>query len=272
MRRAGEVISPLRAHHAADRAQGRGLARAVGAEQGGDAALLDREVDAVQHRGCAVAGCELTQPRSSAPSCVRSQIGADHLGVRLHLGRRAVGDLPAEVERHDLVGERITRFMWCSTSRIVSAKRSRMSADQLAQLRPPPRGSARPPARRAAAASAGCQRARQLDALLRAERQIRHRRLGDAPQVQQLDQFVGALSRIAPPPRAAPAAGATRWRGSRRGVRQCAPTMMLSRTVMAAEQRQVLEGAADAERRRCGGAASASSGWPSKRIAPSSRR
>ncbi len=38
-------------HHAADGAQGRGLAGAVGAEDGGDAALLDREVDAVQDLG-----------------------------------------------------------------------------------------------------------------------------------------------------------------------------------------------------------------------------
>src|SRR5256886_9969448 len=38
-----------RADHAAHRAQRRRLARAVGAENRGDAALLDGEVDAVQH-------------------------------------------------------------------------------------------------------------------------------------------------------------------------------------------------------------------------------
>ena len=33
------------------------------------------------------------------------EIGADDLGIALHLGRRALGDLAAEIERHDLVGD-----------------------------------------------------------------------------------------------------------------------------------------------------------------------
>jgi hypothetical protein len=36
---------------------------------------------------------------------VGAQIGADDVGVALHLGRRALGDLAAEVEHHDLVGD-----------------------------------------------------------------------------------------------------------------------------------------------------------------------
>jgi hypothetical protein len=45
--------------HPADRAQRGRLAGAVGAQDGGDAALLHREAHAVEHVGPAVAGVEL---------------------------------------------------------------------------------------------------------------------------------------------------------------------------------------------------------------------
>ena len=48
----------LRADQAADRAQRRGLAGAVGAEQRGHAALANREIDAVENLGFAVGGVE----------------------------------------------------------------------------------------------------------------------------------------------------------------------------------------------------------------------
>jgi hypothetical protein len=62
----------LHAHHAADRAQRRGLAGAIGAEDGGDAAFVDREVDAVQHLGlrieCAqIAGFEQRRHQWAVP-------------------------------------------------------------------------------------------------------------------------------------------------------------------------------------------------------------
>ena len=44
--------------HAADRAQGGGLAGAVGAQQRGHAALADREIDAVEDFGFAIGGVE----------------------------------------------------------------------------------------------------------------------------------------------------------------------------------------------------------------------
>ena len=56
--RAGKVHFAFGAHHCAERAQGRGLARAVRAEQRGDRAFLQREVDAVEHTGLAVGGAQ----------------------------------------------------------------------------------------------------------------------------------------------------------------------------------------------------------------------
>ena len=47
------------AHHVADRAQRRGLAGAVGAEQGGDGALVEREFEAVQRLHLAVIGTKI---------------------------------------------------------------------------------------------------------------------------------------------------------------------------------------------------------------------
>jgi hypothetical protein len=47
-----------RAHHAAQRAQGRGLAGAIRAEQRRDAALLDLEIEPEQHLDFAVEGAE----------------------------------------------------------------------------------------------------------------------------------------------------------------------------------------------------------------------
>ena len=87
------------------RAQGRGLAGAVGAEQRDDAAFLDLEVDPAQHRSVAVRRVEPAAARA-APSCRRrSEIGPDDLGVGLHLGRRAVGDLAAEIQSDHVVGD-----------------------------------------------------------------------------------------------------------------------------------------------------------------------
>ena len=68
---AAEADLALRADHAADGAQRGRLAGAVGAEQRGDAALRHREVDAVQHRGLAVAGVQARAPQA-APACAVS--------------------------------------------------------------------------------------------------------------------------------------------------------------------------------------------------------
>ena len=57
-RLAVEADGAFGAHHAAERAQRGGLARAVGAEQRGDAALLQREADAVQGLRLSVVGLE----------------------------------------------------------------------------------------------------------------------------------------------------------------------------------------------------------------------
>ncbi len=54
-----EMDRAFRAHHAGDRAQGRGLAGAIGAENGGNAARFEREIDAVQNAGIAVEGLQI---------------------------------------------------------------------------------------------------------------------------------------------------------------------------------------------------------------------
>ena len=102
-------MSPASAHHAAERPQDRRLAGAVGAEQGADVALVDREADAVQRLLLAVKRVEpgdFEHHRPRAHRVAGAEIGADHLFVMLHLGRRALGDLAAEIERDDLVGDR----------------------------------------------------------------------------------------------------------------------------------------------------------------------
>ena len=59
-------------HHAADRAQGRGLAGAVGAEDGGDPARLHREADAVQDPGRAVLRLQVLDLEDSGPASASS--------------------------------------------------------------------------------------------------------------------------------------------------------------------------------------------------------
>ena len=54
-----EAHAPGRLHHAADRAQRGGLARAVGAEDRGDAAGLDGEAQAVEDLGGSVLGLQV---------------------------------------------------------------------------------------------------------------------------------------------------------------------------------------------------------------------
>ena len=73
--------------------------------------FVEREVEPVQRLVLAVKGAQpadlehhrrILRPRSFG----LAEIGADHLLVLLHRGRRALGDLPAEIERDDLVGDR----------------------------------------------------------------------------------------------------------------------------------------------------------------------
>src|SRR3954447_22190435 len=63
---AGEAYFALGAHHAAERAQRRRLARTVGAEERGDRLLLEPEVDAVQHARLAVGGPQPTHFKERA--------------------------------------------------------------------------------------------------------------------------------------------------------------------------------------------------------------
>src|SRR5206468_831183 len=57
----GEPDAPRAPHNPRDRAERRGLARAVRAEHRDDRALLDRERDAVQHVDGSVAGLDVLE-------------------------------------------------------------------------------------------------------------------------------------------------------------------------------------------------------------------
>ena len=93
--------------HARDRAQRRRLARAVRAEDHDDLALVDGEVEAVQHPHRAVAGPQLARPRAARVTAAGvPEVGLDDARVVADLGGRALGDLAAEVEHDDLVGDR----------------------------------------------------------------------------------------------------------------------------------------------------------------------
>ena len=93
------------------------------------------EVDAVQDlrlRRRTRADCG---PAGAPPSVGRPEIGADHVGVaaapRPACRRRSCGRNPAPPPGPTRV---ITRFMWCSTSRMVSSSSIADAQDQLAQL------------------------------------------------------------------------------------------------------------------------------------------
>ena len=106
-------MSPLGADHAAQRAQHGRLAGAVGAEQRAHAARRrarsrPRTAPAPRHRTRRDRSTSSIIARLPACSALRPgpEIGLDHGRVLLHLGRRALGDLAAEIERDDPVGHR----------------------------------------------------------------------------------------------------------------------------------------------------------------------
>ena len=95
------------ADHAAERAQRRGLAGAVGAEQGRDAAFLQTEIEAVQHLGLRRRPAASPSTSSSVLILRGPEIGADHVRDRCCTiaGVPSAIFLP-KIERHDLVGDR----------------------------------------------------------------------------------------------------------------------------------------------------------------------
>ena len=251
MRWPSKRISPAVLHHAADRAQRGGLAGAVGAEDGGDAARLHRE---------ARAPCRtLVQPYWASRSCdleqgghqarLAPEVGADHLGIALHLGGRPLGDLPAEVEHHHLVGH-----LHHQAHVVLDQQHGHAAlvADgaQDGRRAPPTSSWFRPPAGSSSSSSLG------LPASARASstrfsvpngRPAAGMR-GDAPRARgsAMQLHRGLAHRRAP--RAAPHGRRSALLRKPLRVRQCTPTITFWSTVMRGEQREVLEGAADAER------------------------
>ena len=108
--------------HARDRAERRRLAGAVRAEQRDDLALVERQRDAVQRAHGPVARVNFTQleeghPRSWSPrrrDTPRSPRGST--GLSFGVPAAIVRPKSSTVTRSDTD---MTRFMWCSTSRIV---------------------------------------------------------------------------------------------------------------------------------------------------------
>ena len=88
---------------AGEAAEQRGLAGAVGADDGDDLAGVDREVDAVQHLDAAVAGAQALDVKHGRPPVRRAEVGLDDLGVAADDRGLALGDLLAVVEDDDVV-------------------------------------------------------------------------------------------------------------------------------------------------------------------------
>ena len=215
-----KTISPRRAHRVRDRPQRRRLAGAVRAEHGDHLPLRHLERDAVQRLDLARSGPRRPRARAAATSGLvvrRAEVGLDH---------RRVAAAPPAASRPRSCGRSrarargrrslITRFMWCSTSRTVSSKSSRicwMNAPSCStsSWESPPAGSSR-------SSSFGAEtsaRAR-LDALQRPVRQRARGPVGDVADADVVDHLV---ARCACGP-----LGAARV--------ACAPTRTFSRTVI----------------------------------------
>ena len=129
-----KVISPLTRDHPADGPQRGGLAGAVGAEDDDDLALVDREVDAVQHLHRAVAAVHGPSARA-APSGGRPQVGLDDLRVVADDARAAPSAILRPKSSTTMWSEiAITIAMWCSTSRIGEVELVADRPDGLGQL------------------------------------------------------------------------------------------------------------------------------------------
>ena len=273
MRAPSKRTSPLRPHHAADRAQRRRLAGAVGAEDGGDAAVARRS------KSSRAAPCVCAVLRASRPAHLEQrrgimprvpEVGADHVGIALHLGRRALGDLAAEVERDDLVGHAHHQVhVVLDQQHRQLAARSRMRRSRSHQrvdllvVQPAGRLVEQQQLRLAG------QRARQLDALLRAERQVRSRGASaTALEVEQRDQLRRPARRAARSSRRTRGRRSALARKPLRGAAVAADHDVLAHAHACGTAR----GSGRCGRcraRRCRAPASSSSGRPSKRMSPS---
>ena len=150
---------------------GRRLAGAVGAEERVMPPCSTREVDAVQHLGRAVTACSARTSSSRLRSGRVAEIGLITSGSRCTSAGVPSAIFLPKSSATTWSETRITRFMWCSTSRSVSRTASRMRAAARQARRP--RSWFSPPAGSSSSSSFGSldQRARELDPLLRAERQ-----------------------------------------------------------------------------------------------------
>ena len=173
--------------------------------------LVEAETDAVQRLVLAVQGVEPLDLEHHGRGSSRpgAEIGADHLFVLLHLGRRALGDLAAEIERDDLVRDRHHQVHVMLDQQHGDLPLVAHPADQGAELADllvvePAGRLVEQQQLRLRGEGAG-----QFDPLAGAERQP-----GRGPDTRHLRGRAAAAAtrrfRSAPPPAAAPRAGAAR--------------------------------------------------------------
>jgi hypothetical protein len=177
-----------------------------------------------------------------------AEIGVDHGGVAPHRLGRAVGDHPAEVEHHDVVGQAHHRFHVVVDQQHGGAAFGDDAADQRRHLPPFVRVHARHRLVEQQQPRAHHQGARQFHTLLHAIRKAADRPVADRAEVEEIDDLgidPRGQRRLLAPRRAEP----RRCReavGAQFGVR---PELDVLEHRHALEQRDVLEGAGDAAAR-----------------------
>ena len=169
-----------------------GLAGAVGAEQRGQAAFVEREVEAVQRLDLAVIGPQILDVEHRGHWSLLPEIGLDDIRVGLHLGRRSLGELAAEIQRDDVVGDRHheTHVMLDQQHGDVAVVAD--AADQVAEHVDFLVVEAAGGLVEQQDLRLGRQRARQLDALLGAERQPGHHGVRDVLEIEIVEDLVDA--------------------------------------------------------------------------------
>ena len=134
--------------------QARGLARAVGADQGDGLTAVDRQRNAMQHTRRSRTRRTMSRTSSSIFVVRHAKIGLDHRRVPCHLPGRALGDLAAELQHADAVAD-----IHHGADVVLDQNNGDRPADRAGCAPAPscgrrPRGSCRRPVRPAAAAEA----------------------------------------------------------------------------------------------------------------------
>ena len=190
------------------------------------------------------------------------------VGVVADLVRAALGDLAAEVQHHDVVGDRHHHGHVVLDQQHRQVELVADLADGLRRARRPRRGSARWPARRAAAAAASPARARANSMRL----SVPNGRPGSRP-IGEIGRGRAGRGSTGSSARSRALLAARRRSAAAARTKPTWPLAVgaghhVLEHGQRREQRQVLERAGDAERRDLDAAAAPSRSWPSKVIRP----